>query len=98
MAECRIFKPTKSAMQSGKANTKKWILEFEPTKSQKDRLMGWVGSSKTTDQIRITFNSKDEAISFAKKNNLKARVDEPKKRNILKKNYSDNFSFRFRFQ
>ena len=97
MTDCRIYKPTKTAMQSGRVNTKKWVLEFKPTKNQRDRLMGWFGSGSTQNQVKLSFNTKEEAISFAKKNKLSAKIEDPAKRTLKQKNYSDNFSFRFRF-
>jgi hypothetical protein len=94
MTDVRIFKPSKTAMQSGRNNVKRWVLEFEPGgPKQTDHLMGWIGSGDTTAQVRLKFDSKEEAVAFAKKNGLSARVQDPKKRRIRPKNYSDNFSF-----
>ena len=94
MTDVRIFKPSKTATQSGRNNIKKWVIEFEPTSpKQTDSLMGWVGSKDTKGQIQLKFNSKEEALLFAKKNGLTAHVQEPKKRKIKLKNYADNFSF-----
>ena len=94
MAEARIYQPTKTAMQSGRSNVRRWVLEFEPGgPKQTDPLMGWIGSGDTRDQVRLKFDSKEEAVAFAKKNGLTARIQEPKKRRIKPKNYADNFSY-----
>ena len=68
MTDVRIFKPSKTAMQSGRNNVKRWVLEFEPGgPKQTDHLMGWIGSGDTTAQVRLKFDSKEEAVAFAKK-------------------------------
>jgi len=94
MPQVRIYQPAKTAMQSGRSNIKKWILEFEPgSRKETDSLMGWTGSRDTRGQVRMRFDSKEDAIAFAKKNGLGYTVSEPKKRRIRPKNYSDNFAF-----
>ena len=90
----RIFKPAKTAMQSGEARTKEWVLEFEPgSRPELEPLMGWTSSSDTRQQIRLEFASKDEAIAYATRNGLAYTVSEPKPRQSGKKSYSDNFRF-----
>ncbi len=92
MTEARIYRPAQTAMQSGHANTRKWVLEFEPAAAKIiDPLMGWTGSADTLEQVHMTFDSKDEAVAFAEKNGLAFRVQEPKARRIRPKNYADNF-------
>ncbi|MBC8338741.1 MAG: ETC complex I subunit [Alphaproteobacteria bacterium] len=94
MSDVRIYRPSKTAMQSGRAHVQRWVLEFEPGgPKQTDPLMGWIGSEDTRGQVRLKFDSKEAAIAFAKKNGLTARVHEPKKRRIQPKNYADNFSY-----
>jgi len=94
MTDVRIFMPSKTAMQSGHGNTKRWVLEFEPNQpKQTDPLMGWIGSGDMRGQVQLKFDSKEEAVAFAKKNGLTARVQNPKKRRPQPKNYADNFSF-----
>lgn len=91
--EVRIFKPAKTAMQSGRNNIKKWVLEFEPTdRSHADQLMGWAGSSDTSKQVALKFDSKEEAVSYAKKRGFAYTVSEEKIRKIKPKSYSDNFA------
>ena len=99
MTEARIFQPAKTAMQSGRGNTKKWVLEFEPAEARRaDALMGWIGSGDTQGQVRLKFESKEDAIAYADKHGLSYQVQTPKRRKVQPKNYSDNFSYRFRFQ
>ena len=78
-------------MQSGKKNTKKWLLEFDTLDSEVSPLMGWISSKDTMSEIKLEFDSKDQAISYAKKNNLDYYILEPQKRKIIKKSYTDNF-------
>jgi len=100
MNEVRIFQPTKNAMQSGRANSRKWVLEYEPTEARRaDPLMGWISSGDMENsQVRLRFASKEEAIAFADKKGLAYQVAEPKRRTFKPKNYSNNFSSRFRFE
>ena len=98
MSECRIFKPAKNSMQSGRAYQSTWVLEYVPTEAKKvDPLMGWNGSGDMNVQIKLEFSSKELAIIYASNKGLNYRVYEPKVRKIQPKNYSDNFSSRFRF-
>lgn len=90
----RIYSPTKSAMQSGKKNAKKWLIK--PIEEEKirsfDPLMGWVSAQDTSSQIGFEFSSKEEAIEFAKKKNFEFVVEEPKKSTIKPKSYAENFT------
>jgi hypothetical protein len=88
----RIFKPTKTAMQSGQANTQFWILEYEPEEAKKiDNLMGWTGSGDMRGQIKLKFKSKEEAIAYATKNKISYNSKIPQIRKHLPKAYADNF-------
>jgi hypothetical protein len=89
----RIYKPAKTAMQSGLAKTAYWVLEFELSDAKRtDRLMGWVGSQDMqSDQVRIKFATKDEATAFATKHGLEYQTREPAERAIKPKSYADNF-------
>lgn len=92
--DVRIYRPAKTAMQSGRANTRKWVLEFEPTAPKVvDPLMGWTGSSDTATQVRVSFASKAEAVAFARKHGLDYRVFEPCERSLRPKSYADNFRY-----
>jgi hypothetical protein len=90
----RIYKPAKTAMQSGEARTKDWVLEFEPeTPREIDPLMGWTGSRDMKAQIHLQFDSKDEAIAYATRNGIAYTVLEPKPRKAIRKSYAENFKF-----
>ena len=88
----KIYKPSKTAMQSGRAKTKQWLAEYrsEVTLS-KDTLMGWTSSSDTRSQIKLYFDTKEQAIKWAKENKYQYYVEEPQKRKIKIKNYASNF-------
>jgi hypothetical protein len=91
--KARIYRPAKNAMQSGRANSRKWVLEFEPTmRKEIDPLMGWSGSGDTQTQPKMRFASKEDAVSFAERNGLEFTVQTPEERVVRGKNYSDNFS------
>ena len=91
MKKVKIYKPTKTAMQSGNRNSKKWVLEFDTLQTGINPLTGWQTSRDTMSEIKIEFLNKDQAISYAKKNNLDYYIIEPEKREITKKSYTDNF-------
>ena len=92
--KARIFKPAKTAMQSGRAKTKRWVLEFERGQAQPiDPLMGWTGSRDTSTQVRLSFETKDEAIAYAEKQGLQYRVFEPEPEQRKIKAYADNFKY-----
>tara|TARA_B100000686_G_scaffold299758_1_gene333791 strand:- start:389 stop:676 length:288 start_codon:yes stop_codon:yes gene_type:complete len=92
MKKALIYKPSKTAMQSGKRNTKNWVLEFETKDTGVDPLMGWETSVDTMSEVKLKFSTKDQAIIYAKKYNIDYNIIEPKKRKIIKKSYSDNFT------
>src|SRR5690606_3649291 len=86
--DVRIYQPAKSAMQSGKARTKRWVLEFEPAAPRvREPLMGWTSSRDTRQQVRLSFPSKEEAIAYARANGLMYTVQEPKPHRIQPKAY-----------
>ena len=88
----RIYQPAKTAMSSGTAKTKEWVLEFVPDKpSVKDPFTGWNGSSETRSQIKLKFSTLQEAQNYAAAHGLVTRVDLPQKRKPAKKAYADNF-------
>ena len=91
----RIYKPAKTAMSSGTAKTKHWVLEFvNETAREVDPLMGWTSSSDTQAQVKMTFETKEAALDYAKENGIDAIVQEPKKRaaNIRPGGYGENFA------
>jgi hypothetical protein len=91
MKKAKIYIPSKTAMQSGKNKTKNWVLEFERKNTSNDYLMNWTSSDDTQSQVKLTFDSKDEAIKYAEKNNIKFQIIEPKKSKTVIKSYADNF-------
>ena len=91
MKRAKIYKPTKTAMQSGNRNTKNWLLEFDTLNTGINSLMGWETSNDTMSEVKLEFSTKEQAINFAKKNDIMYYIVEPQKRKIIKKSYSDNF-------
>ncbi|RAU20524.1 oxidoreductase [Paramagnetospirillum kuznetsovii] len=93
--QVRIYRPAKTAMQSGRSgNAKAWVLEYEPAApKQPDNLMGWLGSADMTSQVRLKFATAEDAIAFAKKKGMDFQVFAENTRLQKPKNYSDNFRF-----
>ncbi|WP_417516416.1 ETC complex I subunit [Minwuia sp.] len=90
----RIFRPAKTAMQSGKAATRKWRLEFRAdTARHPDPLMGWTSLADTQSQVRLNFDTKEEALAYAEKHGIDAKVFEPRERPLKLRAYSDNFAY-----
>ena len=92
MKKAKIYKPSKTAMQSGVKKFDKWIIEFITEKPGINPLMGWESSTDTNSEIRLEFSSKELAIEYAKKNKINFELIEPKIRKIIKKSYADNFT------
>jgi hypothetical protein len=91
----RIFKPAKTAMQSGEALTKRWTLEYEPETARRvEPLMGWTSSADMRQQVRLRFTSKEDAIAYCERNSIAYQVSEPHRRAAKKIAYADNFAFR----
>ena len=89
----RIYRPAKTAMQSGKAKTRDWILEFAPDSARKaDPLMGWTQSSDMNGQIKLSFDNRDEAVAYAQAKGIPFQVIEPKTPKRIIKAYADNFA------
>lgn len=90
----RIFRPTKTAMQSGLGKTKGWVLEHvREQPRQVEPLMGWTSSSDMKSQISLRFDNRDEAVAYATRNDIAYQVEEPKERIRRQIAYSDNFRF-----
>ena len=90
--KAKIFKPSKTAMQSGRSKYNKWVLKFSDKNNQlRDTMMGWNGGSSTVSQIELKFNSREEAIGYANKNNIDYEVLETSERKVINKSYADNF-------
>ena len=89
----RIFRPAKTAMQSGKARAQDWVLEFAPASARvSDPLMGWTLTDDTSAQVRLSFETRGEAIAYAQRHGLAFQVTEPKAPRRILKAYADNFS------
>ncbi len=81
-------------MQSGRAGTAHWVLEFEPSgRREADPLMGWIGSADTQSQVRLSFPTQEEAVAYAAKNGIACDVELPHTRHVKPKAYADNFKF-----
>jgi len=88
----RIYRPSRTATQSGEARSQFWVLEYAPeTPPDIDPLMGWTGSTDMKRQIRLSFGSEEEAIAYAKKQGIAYRVEEPSKVARRIQAYADNF-------
>ena len=97
MPKAKIYQPDKNAMQSGRAKTKKWILEFIPQKPYfVDSLMGWVGMTDTQTEVQLQFATQADAVSYANSNKLDYEVLVPNPRKPIRKAYADNFAFKKR--
>jgi hypothetical protein len=90
----RIYRPAKTAMQSGKARTQVWTLEFEPAQARvSDPLMGWTQTGDMNGQVRLSFDTAAEAVAYAQKHGIAFElVPEKQSRRIIKA-YADNFAF-----
>jgi uncharacterized protein YeaC (DUF1315 family) len=89
--KAKIYQPSKTAMQSGKARTKFWVLEFEKTNSSKDFVMGWTSSSNTNEQVKLKFETQEQAIKYAMQNKIQFELIVPKNNKLIIKSYADNF-------
>ncbi|MBR0659237.1 ETC complex I subunit [Neoroseomonas oryzicola] len=91
----RIFQPPKSAMQSGRAKSQGWVLEYEPSEAKAlDPLTGWVGSGDMLGQVRLKFESREQAVAYAAANGIAYEVEAtPPSAAIKPKVYADNFRF-----
>jgi hypothetical protein len=93
----RIYKPAKTAMQSGTAKTKEWILDYEPEQRREiEPLMGWTSSGDMRQQVRLQFASAQEAVAYAERHGIPYQVFEEKAPARRAMSYSDNFAFKRR--
>ena len=92
MPRVRIYRPAKSAMQSGKAGTHRWVLDYEPaTPREPDPLMGWSSARDTLNELSLRFKTLDEAKQYAEKHGLDYVVIAPHEARFKPKSYADNF-------
>jgi len=90
----RIFKPAKNAMQSGRAKTREWQLDYEPEQPRAvEPLMGWTSSGDMRQQLRLQFDSKEQAVAYAEREGLAYSVAPEAPVRTHKKSYSENFKW-----
>ena len=90
----RIYKPAKTAMQSGTAKTKEWVLDYEPEQPRAiEPLMGWTSSGDMRQQLRLRFDTKEEAIAYCQRQGIAYQLTEPKPVARRGMSYADNFAF-----
>jgi hypothetical protein len=90
----RIYKPARTAMQSGQAKTKEWVLDYEPEQPRTvEPLMGWTSSADMRQEVRLSFDTKDEAVAFCEREGIPYQVFEIKPSARPRISYSDNFAY-----
>lgn len=88
----KIYRPARTAMQSGRGKTKRWLLEYEPSEPRSiEPLMGWTSSADMKSQIRLQFDTREEAVAYAERYGIAYEVFEPHERERKRISYSDNF-------
>jgi hypothetical protein len=88
----RIYRPARTAMSSGQAKTQRWVLDYEPERAKSiEPLMGYTSSDDMRSQVRLEFDTREEAVSYAERNGVPYQVFEPKERVRTAIAYSDNF-------
>ena len=95
MAEARIYKPARTAMQSGKGKTKDWVLDFDPARARRaDPLMGWSGGGDTRSmEVSLRFETREEAEAYARRLGIDYAVVTPAEPKLKLKAYADNFRY-----
>ncbi|WP_426164790.1 ETC complex I subunit [Sandarakinorhabdus sp. DWP1-3-1] len=92
MPAARLYQRPKNAMQSGRARTGQWLLEYERDEPQRaDPLTGWAGSGDTETQIRLQFPDRDAALAYAEANGLTVEIVPLGPRTLKLQAYADNF-------
>jgi hypothetical protein len=90
----RIYLPAKTAMQSGRSKSQEWLLEFEPSSARvSDPLMGWTQSSDMNGQVRLRFETREEAVAYAQRHGIAFEVLTPAQHKKVVRAYADNFAF-----
>lgn len=90
----RIFRPAKTAMQSGKAKSQGWVLKFEPSAARNpDPLMGWTQTRDTTGQVRLPFDTQEEAVAYAERHGIAFQLSDAQPQKRILKAYADNFAY-----
>lgn len=92
--QARLFQPAKTAMQQGRGNTDRWLLEFEQDQARRiEPLMGWTSSGDTKQQLRLWFDTREEGEAYCQRNGIMVTVEEPQERKVRPKAYADNFAY-----
>ena len=90
----KIYRPAKTAMQSGKAKTHLWVLEFDQAQPRRlDPILGYTSSGDMKQQLRLTFETLEQAVAYAEREGIEYRVIQPKEANRQVVSYTDNFKF-----
>ena len=90
----RIYKPARNAMQSGKGQTKSWVLEFEPEERlTADPLMGWTSSGDMKQQLKLVFDTQQQAVEYALRNGIAYQLATEPAQRANRKTYADNFKW-----
>jgi hypothetical protein len=90
----RIYRPARTAMQSGTAKTERWLLEYEPERPREiEPLMGWTSSGDMKSQLKLWFDNREDAVAYATRNGIPFRVEQPHEARRRSMAYSDNFKF-----
>jgi hypothetical protein len=90
----RIYKPARTAMQSGTARTRQWVLDYEPEEPRVvEPLMGWTSSADMKQQLRLSFDTKEEAVAYCERHGIPYQVSEAKEPSRRTIAYADNFAF-----
>jgi hypothetical protein len=90
----RIYRPARTAMQSGQAKTKEWMLDYEPEQPRTvEPLMGWTSSADMRQEVQLSFDTKEEAIAYCERHGVAYQVFETKPPARPRVSYSDNFAY-----
>ena len=92
--KARIYQPAKTAMQSGRAKTHSWVLEFDVSDRRfVEPLMGWSGARDTLGQLTLRFPTQEAAVAYANRHGIEFDLELPHQRKLARRAYADNFSF-----
>ena len=93
-ARARIYRPARTAMQSGKRNARSWVLDYEPAERRTaDPLMGWTSSTDMNGQVRLAFETREQAVDYAQRHGIAFEVlSQPEHKRIVRA-YADNFAY-----
>ncbi len=92
--EVKIYRPSKSAMQSGRAKSQDWVMEYELKSARApESLMGWTSSDDTLNQVKLKFPTLEKAVEFAQAKGWGYSIQQTQERKIVPKNYVDNFKY-----